>query len=542
MAEEQSTSGQGRELLLDTGEEFPEHVRQHSTVVGKYDDQEISNPLGNPGASSSPTINALGVSVTQNESPVRGPLNPAQLQTHSEHQYYQEAPTTYFDGNGSPQHMTSQPTEVILDQDYCLYGESPHHQITDTKATHHSLEMAPLGASYEEASNDTPISPFGYDPSTHLVSTPSTSMNVTIQTHHTPDHLMLPSTGWQTASTRDDNDGDHQPLGVPVASVDAEDMDVDEGESGDTPQCPWDPPQDYPQDSSSTSITLSSSEPVLHSPLHTALTYLPHPDTQSNAAASQTDDPSTISMGFNTALPMPANDQGILSISNHSTTQAESNGIAEGIPLHLLGLANIYEPHHFYDLDVESLLQDPNGLVFGPALPTQAPSSVETEHSGGLAEGTNLPLQQSDAALLSWSSQNGIHVPGLLPLPSLQANMAELGDLYDIDEDFERNHDVCEFFEYWRLRFELMKTPQYPDIDVQAMDLRHSERPKEVSIEDLEERHCDYQGIDWLVLGAVREEARTLRKSMYVNYTNIQNRHSSAVSGDINQRLTLTSY
>lgn len=432
--------------------------------------------------------------------------------------------------------------EVILDQNSCLYGASPHHRITDTEPTHHSLEMASLGPSYEEASNDTPISPFGYELSTHLNSTPSTPMNVTIQTHHTPDHPMLPSTGWQTTSIREDNDRDNQTLVISIASVDAEDMDIDEEESVDTPQCPWDLAQDYPQNSSSTLIDLPPSEQVLHSSLHSALTYLQHSDTQSNAAASQTDEASTISVGFNTALPISAHDQGILSAPHHSTTQVETNAIAEDISIDLLGQASIYEPHDFYDLDVESLLQDPNGLVFGPALQSQAPSSVETEHSAVLVEGTNLVLQQSDAALISWSSQNGIHVPGLVPLPSLQANMAELGDLYDIDEDFERNHDVCEFFEYWRLRFELTKTPQYPDIGVEAIDLRHSMKPKVVSIEDLEERHCDYQGIDWSVLGAVREEARTLRKNMYVNYTNIQNRHSSAVSGEINQWLTLASY
>lgn len=513
MAEGQSTSGQGRELLLDTGEEFPEHVRQPPIIVGKYDDQEISNPLGNLGASPSPISNALGVSFTQSESPVPGPSFGAQLQTYSEHQYYQDAPRTYFDGNGSPQHMTSQPMEGILDQNYCLYGESPHHPMTDTEATHHSLEMAPPGPSYEEASNDAPNSPFGYDFSTHLVSTPSTTMSVTIQT---PDD-------W-------------------IASVDAEDMDIDEEASGYTPQCPWELAQDYPQDNSSTSINLSTSEPVLEGPIHTALTYLPQPDTQNNAAASQTDDPSTTSTGFSTALPNSANAQGILSVPHHSTTQAETDAIAEGISIDMIEMANNFEPHYFYDLDVESLLQDPDGLVFGPALQTQSPTSVETEHSALLAEGTNLSLQQSDAALISWSSQNGIHVPGLAPLPSLQANMAELGDLYDIDEDFERNHDVCEFFEYWRFRFELMKTPQYPDIGVQAMELRHSTRPKEVSIEDLEERHCDYQGIDWSVLGAEREEARILRKRMYVNYTNIQNRHPSAVSDDINQRVSLATH
>lgn len=532
MAEGQSTSGQGRELLLDTGEEFPEHVRQHPIIVGKYDDQEISNPLENLGASPSPIINAFGVSCTQNESPVPGPSFAAQLQTYSEHQYYQDAPSTYFDGNGSPQHMTSQPMEGILDQNYCLYGESPHHRITDTEATHHSLEMAPPGPSYEEASNDAPNSPFGYDFSTHLVSTPSTTMSVTLPTHHSPDHPIIPSTGWQTTSTREDNDGDNHPPDDSTASVDAEDMDIDEEASGYTPQCPWELAQDYPQDSSSTSTNLSTSEPVLYGPIHTALTYLPQPDTQNNAAAPQTDDPSTTSTGFSTALPDSANAQGILSVPHHSTTQGETDAIAEGISIDMIEMANIFEPEYFYDLDVESLLQDPDGLVFGPALQTQSPTSVETEHSALLAEGTNLPLQQSDAALISWSSQNGIHVPGLAPLPSLQANMAELGDLYDIDEDFERNHDVCEFFEYWRFRFELMKTPQYPGIGVQAMELRHCTRPREVSIEDLEEQHCDYQGIDWSVLGAVRGEARTLRKRMYVNYTNIQNRHPSAVSDD----------
>lgn len=525
MAEEQSTSGQGRDLLLYTGEEFPEHVRLHSTAVGDDDDRDILNPLGNA-TSLSPTTNALGVSFTQNESPVPGPSFQAPIQNYSQHQYNQEAQTTSLEGSHFPQHITSSAMEGILDHNDCSYGESPHHRITDTEATHRSLEMAPLGPSYESATNHTQISPSGYDPSTHLVSTPFTTMNATSQTHHAPDHSTLPSMGRQETSSQEGNDGDDQPLGMSIASVDAEHMDIDEEGPGDTPQCLWDLAHDY-------------AEAFFYDPLLGSLGYLPQADIQTNEAASQPGDPTAIFMDSSIALPTSANDQEVLGVpGSHSTTQAETEAMIEDVAINdLLGLESGPEPHSLAVLEsfgIQSFLQDTNGLVFVAASQAQAPTSVEAGHPAGLAEGANLPLQQSNGALLSWSSQDGTQVPDVAPLPGSQANTAELGDLYDNDEEFERNHDVCEFFEYWRFRCE-MKNPPIPMIGVGAMDLRRSRRPDEISIGDLEERYCDYQGIDWSALGAVREEARVLRISKYINYTNIQNRSSSAVSVDMNQ-------
>ena len=95
------------------------------------------------------------------------------------------------------------------------------------------------------------------------------------------------------------------------------------------------------------------------------------------------------------------------------------------------------------------------------------------------------------------------------------------GDLHDPDEDFERNLDVCEFFEHWRADFE-GRSIACPRIGLRATQLRESCRPDRVTISDLDDDCCDYQGIDWRQLGTTRREARTLRNQSYTNYTNVQ--------------------
>lgn len=544
MAEVQSTSGQGRDLLFDTGEEIPEHVPPQSTAVGEDDDRDISNLLGEFGTSSSLPTNGLGLSVTQNESPIPGPSYQAPLQAYIQYQYNQEAPTTHLEGSYLPQHRTSQAMEGILDQNGCSYGESAQHRIMDAEATHRSLEMTPemtpLGPSYEVTGIHTPISPLEYNSSTHLGSMPFMAMIATPQTYQGPDYSTLPSMGRQDTSGQESHSGDDQPLDISSGSVDADHMDIDEEGSENTCQSPWDLSQVYTQSSSSATTSLSASEALIYSPLPSSLTYFPQADVQTNAAVSQPDNSAAISMGSSTASPVSVNDLEDLGVPpNHDTTQAETEAAVEDVAINdLLGLDSIPEPQSVTGVepfDLTSSVQDTNGLVFEPASQTHAPTSVDSEHSAGLAEGTTLPLQQNDGALLSWSSQDVTQMPGLAPLPSLHANVVELSDLYDIDEDFERNQDVCEFFEYWRFRYEMMKPPQCPNIGVLAMDLRRSPRPNEISIEDLDEQHCDYQGISWADLDTVREEARALRKSTYVNYTNIQNRYPSAVSIDINQ-------
>ena len=532
MAEERSTSGQGRDLLLDTGEAFPEHVREHLTAMGEDDDRDMSNPLGNLGTSSPPSTNALGVSVTQSESPVPGPSSQPPLQSYSLYQHNQGAPTTDFRGSSLPQHIMSQAVEGTLDQNHCSCGESPHQWSLDTAPTHRSLEMTPLGSSYGATSNPIPVSPSGYNPSAHLDSTPSTPMNAASQTHHGPDHSTLQSMDRQDTSGQEGDSGDDETLSMSTASVDAERMDIVEEESENTSQCLWDLSQVYTQGSSSTISSQSAPEAALHSPLPTSLTYAPQADVQTVAAADQPGDSNAIFIDSNTGLLLSTNDPGNLDVpETHSTAQTETETVIEdGAINDLLGLDSIPEPHF---LTVPSFMQDTNALVFEPVSQTQASTDAEAEHSAGLTEGTNLPLQQSEGPLVSWSSQDPNHMPDLALLPSLQANMAEPGDIYDIDEDYERNYDVCEFFEYWRLRMDL-KTPKCPNIGLRSMDLRRSPQPDEVSIEDLDEQHCDYQGISWSELGALREEARALRKSTYVNYTNIPNRYPSTVCININ--------
>ncbi|SLM34227.1 WD40/YVTN repeat-like-containing domain [Lasallia pustulata] len=537
MAEERGTSGQGRDLLLNTGEAFPEHVRQHLIAVGKDDDRDMSNPLGNLGTSSPPSTNPLGVSVTQNESPVPGPSSQPPLQSYSLYQHHQGAPTTDFRESILPQHIMSQAMEGILDQNHCSYSESPHQWSSDTETTHPSLATTPLGSSDGAASNHIPVSPSGYNPSAHLDATPSTPMNAASPTHHGPDHSTLQSLDRQDTPGHEGDSGDDENLSMSTASVDAERMDIDEEGSENTSQRLWDLSQIYTQGSSSTIPSQSAPEALLHSPLPNSLTYASQAGVQTVAAAEQPGDSDAISIGSSTGLPLSTNDPGNLDVlETHSTTQTETETVIEdGATNDLLGPDSIPEPHSLAAMgsfDFPSLMQDTNGLVFGSASQTQASTNAEAEHSAGLTEGTNLPLQQSEGPLVSWSSQDPIHMPDLALLPSLQANMAEPGDIYDIDEDYERNYDVCEFFEYWRLRMDL-NTPKCPNIGIRSMDLRRAPRPGEVSIEDLDEQHCDYQGINWSELGALREEARALRKSTYVNYTNIPNRYPSTAAIDL---------
>ena len=106
------------------------------------------------------------------------------------------------------------------------------------------------------------------------------------------------------------------------------------------------------------------------------------------------------------------------------------------------------------------------------------------------------------------------------PAAGRLVNSTAFGDAQDPDEDFERNLDVCEFFEYWRSRYE-MQTSAWPRVGGQATRLRDSQRPDQITISDLDGDRCDYQGINWQQLGADREEGRVIRNQTYTNYTNI---------------------
>ena len=539
MAEKRCTSAQGREVLLEKGEEPPEHLRQRSTV-GEDGDQDLSNPFGSYRTSLPLPTNALGISATQNENPIPGPSSQRLFQSHSEHPYSQEAATTNFDGHYSPRRKLYQDMETIVDQHSSSYAGHPGHPTAGSEDSHRSIEPTSHENSYEAANNQTPPTPTpGYNNSAHLLSTSSSSTNPAFQMHHALAYLTPTSMSRSDTSDQEGDSGDDQPGGVDLA-LQADDMDIDEG-SDDVSQGPWELSQGDAQSSASRTAHPSSSESVPFTPFHDSSSCFPQADLENNVAASQPDDAISVHIGSTLETSTPGNDHahGSSSQNNNDTTQDEAEIMPEEIALNaFVGMNSMPAPHPGNELetfDFDSFLQNTDGPMVEPASQShyQYPASTEIENPAGHADVMDVSLPHSNGPPLPWSPQADAHLPALAPPVSLLTNEAEVGDLYDIDEDFERNFDVCDFFEYWRFRYEMMKTPKCPFISDQAMHLRAAPRPTEISINDLDEEHCDYQGISWSELGAIREEARALRKQSYINYTNIHNRYPSAVSTEL---------
>lgn len=88
------------------------------------------------------------------------------------------------------------------------------------------------------------------------------------------------------------------------------------------------------------------------------------------------------------------------------------------------------------------------------------------------------------------------------------------------------NLDLRELFESWGNVYDrqmsgyLSNTQSFPPINSQAARLYVPTNVK-VSINDLDDKRCDFQGIDWPVLGATRQATREMRKKTYKNHTGI---------------------
>jgi hypothetical protein len=76
-----------------------------------------------------------------------------------------------------------------------------------------------------------------------------------------------------------------------------------------------------------------------------------------------------------------------------------------------------------------------------------------------------------------------------------------------------------------------MKESEFPPVGERALRVKEWKRPDEVRTKDLNGDFCDPQGINWVKLGTTRENARTVRNKLYVNYTNIKHACPSEVSG-----------
>jgi len=91
----------------------------------------------------------------------------------------------------------------------------------------------------------------------------------------------------------------------------------------------------------------------------------------------------------------------------------------------------------------------------------------------------------------------------------------------DTHDDYESNMKVIEFFESWRNRY--AAGVRFPPIGLEDLLLEQSRNKVKscITIKDLDGERCDIQGIDWIELGARREEARTVRNRSYHNYRNL---------------------
>ncbi|MCJ1464024.1 hypothetical protein MMC07_002634 [Pseudocyphellaria aurata] len=89
------------------------------------------------------------------------------------------------------------------------------------------------------------------------------------------------------------------------------------------------------------------------------------------------------------------------------------------------------------------------------------------------------------------------------------------------------NLDLRGLFQYWtnmyknqRSGYPYVSQGIVPPINIQDARLYAPTKLK-ISINDLNDRRCDFQGIDWSVVGATRQATREMRKKTYRNHTNV---------------------
>lgn len=106
------------------------------------------------------------------------------------------------------------------------------------------------------------------------------------------------------------------------------------------------------------------------------------------------------------------------------------------------------------------------------------------------------------------------------------------------------NLDLRGLFQYWGHAYDAQRSgtrlniPNVPSIKSQNARFYAPAKVK-ISITDLDERSCDFQGINWSILGATRQDTREMRKRTYKNYTNITH-HDSHMSSPAMQSLSVS--
>ena len=94
--------------------------------------------------------------------------------------------------------------------------------------------------------------------------------------------------------------------------------------------------------------------------------------------------------------------------------------------------------------------------------------------------------------------------------------------LYPIPENHKRVTDpeVHRFFGFWKQKY-ASGTADYPPISDLASHSSKAQRPKKISVGDLEHEQCDFQGIYWSRFQTTKKEAREVRRMTYRNHRNV---------------------
>ena len=107
------------------------------------------------------------------------------------------------------------------------------------------------------------------------------------------------------------------------------------------------------------------------------------------------------------------------------------------------------------------------------------------------------------------------------------------------------NSNLRGLFRYWGQVYDVQITgmlplPQgFPPIKSQYARIYAPTKVK-ISINDLDDKYCDFQGIDWSVLGATRQDTREMRKRTYKRYTNVLPQDSDQSSSSALQSLNIS--
>lgn len=109
-------------------------------------------------------------------------------------------------------------------------------------------------------------------------------------------------------------------------------------------------------------------------------------------------------------------------------------------------------------------------------------------------------------------------------LPTAQGSEIDFEALIGMRNPY--NLDLRGLFRYWGYVYDAQlfgyysNPPGFPPIKPQA-SRSYAPTKVKISINDLDEKRCDFQGIDWYVVGATRQVTRQMRKKTYQNHTNV---------------------